>query len=155
MASVSARGADVQMLSKSRFSLLLCLVLTLASCVFEKHRRGSPGASRSDDHRVVARLEMTRRVHLNCSVRRPSDAGRDAGARQGLRHPPQDETSGWYIWCGQELSDAADFFDPLHTRHLYEEYPDLVKLLGLPPGYRFILASDYLDVWYDASLLNV
>jgi hypothetical protein len=73
----------------------------------------------------------------------------------GLRHPPKDETSGWYIWCGQELSDAADFFDPLHTRHVYEEYPDLVKLLGLPPGYRFILANDYLDVWYDASLLNV
>jgi hypothetical protein len=73
----------------------------------------------------------------------------------GLRHPPEGETSGWYIWCGQELSDAADFFDPLHTRHLYAEYPDLMKLLGLPPGYRFLLADDYLDVWYDASLLNV
>jgi hypothetical protein len=73
----------------------------------------------------------------------------------GLRHPPKGETSGWYVWCGQEFSDAADFFDPLHTRHLYEEYPDLVKLFGLPPGYRFVLASDYLDVWYDASLLNV
>ncbi len=73
----------------------------------------------------------------------------------GLRHPPKGETSGWYIWCGQELSDVAGFFDPLHTFHLYEEYPDLVKLLGLPPGYRFLLAGDSLDVWYDASLLNV
>jgi hypothetical protein len=73
----------------------------------------------------------------------------------GLRHPHEGETSGWYILCGQELSDAADFFDPLHTRHLYEEYPELVKLLGLPPGYRFLLAGDHLDVWYDASLLNV
>ena len=44
----------------------------------------------------------------------------------GLRHPPKGETSGWYIWCGQEFSDAADFFDPLHTRHLYGEYPELV-----------------------------
>jgi hypothetical protein len=73
----------------------------------------------------------------------------------GLRHPPKGETSGWYIWCGQEFSEAGDFFDPLHTRHLYEEHPDLVKLLGLPPGYRFLLAGDYLDVWYDASLLNI
>ncbi|MGP0096492.1 MAG: hypothetical protein ACLPHI_05620, partial [Terriglobales bacterium] len=68
----------------------------------------------------------------------------------GLRHPPKGETR-----CGQELSDVADFFDPLHTFHLYEEYPDLVKLLGLAPGYRFLLAGDSLDVWYDASLLNV
>jgi hypothetical protein len=73
----------------------------------------------------------------------------------GLRHPPKGETSGWYIWCGQELSDAADFFDPLHTCHLYEEYPDLVQLLGLAPGYRFLLAGEHLDVWYDPSLLNV
>jgi hypothetical protein len=72
----------------------------------------------------------------------------------GLRHPLKGETSGWYIWCGQEFSDAADFFDPLHTRHLYEDYPELVKLLGLAPGYRFLLAGDHLDVWYDASLLN-
>jgi|SRR5580700_3669818 hypothetical protein len=73
----------------------------------------------------------------------------------GLRHPPKGETNGWYIWCGEEFSDESDFFDPLHARHVYEEYPDLVKLLGLPPGYRFLLASDYLDVWFDASLLNV
>jgi len=72
----------------------------------------------------------------------------------GLRHPPKHETSGWYIWCGQEFSNAADFFVPLHTSHLYEEYPDLIKLLGLAPGYRFLLAGDYVDVWYDASLLN-
>ncbi len=72
----------------------------------------------------------------------------------GLRHPPEKETSGWYIWCGQEFSDAADFFAPLHTRHLYEDHPELVKLLGLAPGYRFLLAGDHLDVWYDASLLN-
>ena len=73
----------------------------------------------------------------------------------GLRHPPKGETSGWYLWCGQEFSTAAGFFDPLHTRHLYDELPDVVKLLGLPPGYRFLVAGDYLDVWYDASLLSV
>jgi hypothetical protein len=73
----------------------------------------------------------------------------------GLRHPPTADTTGWYIWCGEQFSEADDFFDPVHTRHLYEDYPQLVKLLGLPPGYRFLLAGDYLDVWYDASLQKI
>jgi hypothetical protein len=30
----------------------------------------------------------------------------------GLRHPPEGDTTGWYIWAGQELSDAPDFFEP-------------------------------------------
>jgi hypothetical protein len=37
-------------------------------CAREKHRRSCPGASRSDDHRIVVRLEMTRLIHVNCSV---------------------------------------------------------------------------------------
>jgi len=73
----------------------------------------------------------------------------------GLRHPPQGDTNGWYLWCGETFSEAADFFQPFHTRHVYDEYPACAKLLGLPPGYRFLLAGDYLDVWYDASLLKV
>jgi hypothetical protein len=73
----------------------------------------------------------------------------------GLRHPAQNGTSGWYIWCGETYSEAAEFFAPLHTYHIYEEYPEIGRLLGLPPGYRFLLAGDYLDVWYDESLLNV
>src|SRR6185312_10250319 len=73
----------------------------------------------------------------------------------GLRHPPEADTTGWYIWCGEEFSEAPDFFDPIHTRHICDEYPELEKLLGLPPGYRFLLDGDYLDVWYDASLLAV
>jgi hypothetical protein len=64
----------------------------------------------------------------------------------GLRHPVAGETSGWYIWCGENFSDAPDFFVPLHTYHLYEDYPEIAHLLGLPPGYRFLLAGDFLDV---------
>jgi len=75
--------------------------------------------------------------------------------RNGLRYLPKGENSGWYICCGQDFSSVPNFFDSLHTRYLYDEYPDLVKLLGLPPGHRFILASNYLDVWYDSSLLIV
>ncbi|HLJ88952.1 MAG TPA: hypothetical protein VKZ53_19185 [Candidatus Angelobacter sp.] len=73
----------------------------------------------------------------------------------GLRHPPTGDTTGWYIWCGEHFSESPGFFAPLHTSHIYEEYPELTKLLGLPPGYRFLIADAYLDIWYDASLLNV
>jgi hypothetical protein len=73
----------------------------------------------------------------------------------GLRHPLQGNTNGWYLWCGEQFSDASDFFHPVHARHIYEDYPEVVKLLGLPPGYRFLLAGDHLDVWYDESLLNI
>ena len=73
----------------------------------------------------------------------------------GLRHPVTGETTGWYIWCGEELSTEPDFFAAIHTSHLYGMYPQLTKLLGMAPGHRFLLADDYLDVWYDPSILNV
>ncbi len=73
----------------------------------------------------------------------------------GLRHPPGGGASGWYIWCGEEFSDASDFFVPLHARHVYERHPELIRLLGLPPGYRFLVAGDYLDIWYDSSLVDL
>jgi hypothetical protein len=73
----------------------------------------------------------------------------------GLRHPLTSGTSGWYIWCGESFSESADFFEPQHAIHIYEILPDASHLFGLPPGYRFLLAGDYLDVWYDEALLNV
>lgn len=73
----------------------------------------------------------------------------------GLRHPPQGDTNGWYIWCGEELSSEPSFFSPLHTQHLEERCPEVLKLLGLPPGFRFLIAGDYIDIWYDPSLLDV
>ena len=36
----------------------------------------------------------------------------------GLRHRQIVGTSGWYIWCGESFSEAADFFDPLHASHI-------------------------------------
>jgi hypothetical protein len=64
-------------------------------------------------------------------------------------------TSGWYIWCGESFSELADFFEPQHASHFYESRPDASHLFGLPPGYRFLLAGDDLDVWFDEALLNV
>lgn len=73
----------------------------------------------------------------------------------GLRHPPQADTTGWYIYAGEELPDEADFFKPLHVEHLKEWCPDIEKFLGLAPGWRFLVAGDYVDVWFDPTLLEV
>lgn len=73
----------------------------------------------------------------------------------GLRHPPEGDTSGWYLWAGEVLSDAPDFFEPMHIEHLKTLCPSILKYLGLPPGYRFIITGNYEDVWRDESLLNI
>jgi hypothetical protein len=73
----------------------------------------------------------------------------------GLRHRSSDNTSGWYIWAGEELSSAPDFFVPLHIEHLDEWCPQIKKFLGLAPGWRFLLAGDHEDIWFDSSLLDV
>ena len=73
----------------------------------------------------------------------------------GLRHPPAGDTSGWYIWAGEEFSDDEDFFVPLHIEHLNDWCPKIIKYLALPPGCRFLLGEDdYEDVWYDDTLLE-
>ena len=73
----------------------------------------------------------------------------------GLRHPPTGDTTGWYVWGGQELSAAADFFQPVHVEHLVEILPVIIPYLGLPAGWRFQLAPGHEDVWFDPTLLNV
>lgn len=71
----------------------------------------------------------------------------------GLRHTPSGGASGWYIWAGEILSQEPDFFKPLHIEHLKDWEPSIDKFLALPPGWRFLKAGDYEDVWFDASLL--
>lgn len=72
----------------------------------------------------------------------------------GLRHKPKSGTNGWYIWGGDELSDADDFFSPLHTEHIDDYIPQIIGLLGLPPGYRFLIDDNgYEDIWLDGSIL--
>jgi hypothetical protein len=73
----------------------------------------------------------------------------------GLRHPSEPGTTGWYLWFGEEASDAVDFYKPVHTLHLYVDFPTVGKLLGLPPGYRFLLAGEHTDIWFDRTLLAV
>lgn len=73
----------------------------------------------------------------------------------GLRHPPEYDTSGWYIYAGEKISPEPDFFKPLHIEHLDDWCPQVKKYLGLPPGWRFLIDGEYEDVWFDESLLNI
>jgi hypothetical protein len=71
-----------------------------------------------------------------------------------LRHNPENNTCGWYIWGGEEMSQDPEFFQPLHVSHLKDKCPEIVKYLGLSPGWRVLVAGEYEDVWYDEGLLN-
>ncbi len=73
----------------------------------------------------------------------------------GLRHPPESDTCGWYLWGGVELSQAPDFFEPVHVSHLETRCPLALPFLGLGPGWRFLLDGDQVDVWFDPNLLKV
>lgn len=71
----------------------------------------------------------------------------------GLRHTPVGDTTGWYIWGGEGLSQDVDFFQPLCVVHLLDHAPSVIRYLGLPPGWRFLITGDYEDVWFDETLL--
>jgi hypothetical protein len=72
----------------------------------------------------------------------------------GLRHPLTKGATGWYIWSGEEFSLEPDFFLPVHVAHLNEQCVEIVKYLGLPPGWRFLFAPSQEDVWFDEKLLQ-
>lgn len=73
----------------------------------------------------------------------------------GLRHPPEGDMSGWYLWAGEDLPSDPQFFVPLHASHLAQWRPEVVPYLLLPPGWRFLIAPRHEDVWQDPSLLLV
>jgi hypothetical protein len=58
------------------------------------------------------------------------------------------------VWAGEELSQSPDFFLPLHVEHLGEWCPEIEPYLALPPGWRFLIAPGYEDVWFDPDILN-
>lgn len=68
-----------------------------------------------------------------------------------VRLPPENGTCGWYIYAGEYAADD-DFYKPLHVAHLAGHCPSIVPYLGLPPGWRVLLAPGYEDVWFDDAL---
>jgi len=81
------------------------------------------------------------------------DVWRGVSPLNGLRHIPSNGTSGWYIWAGEEPSQEDDYFKPLHIGHLNDTSFDMIRFLGLAPGWRFQIADDHEEVWFDPSLL--
>ncbi len=74
----------------------------------------------------------------------------------GLRHPANDTTTGWYIWAG-DYSEDDDFFKPIHAKHAIEKYPHIAPYLGLNQGWRFLIdpVNHHEDIWEDPSLLKI
>jgi hypothetical protein len=72
----------------------------------------------------------------------------------GLRHPPESGTNGWYLWAGEQLEERNDFFVPLHISHIDSWHQGVSKFLALPPGWRFLFAKGHEDVWFDDALLR-
>jgi hypothetical protein len=55
----------------------------------------------------------------------------------GLRHPPENGTCGWFIWAGEVFSKADNFFKAIHVSHVGEICPRILPYLGLAAGWRF------------------
>jgi hypothetical protein len=92
--------------------------------------------------------------HLKVGITRDLRSGRMPS--NGLRHPPEGDTTGWYLWAGESFPTGDKDFVPLHVAHLEESLPQVLPYLGLPPGWRFLIDNkQYEDVWFDAALLNI
>lgn len=71
-----------------------------------------------------------------------------AGLGSSAEHPPVDE---FFLEGGKERLGRG----PLHVAHLGEWCPDAMPYLALPPGWRFLLAPDHEEIWFDPSLLEI
>jgi hypothetical protein len=72
----------------------------------------------------------------------------------GLRHPPDGRSSGWYLWTGVDLDRSDDaFFRPIHVSHLSDHDLAVSPYLALPAGWRFQIGPGHEDIWFDSELL--
>lgn len=127
---------------------------------FRRVGRSARRESASDGH-VAEQVAVCRRFGADyCAAPSSLKAGvalstlRDLPLN-ALRHPATADTTGWYIWGGTELSQAADFFRPLHVHHLSSLCPNIMPYLGLAPGWRVLVAPAHDDVWFDPGLLRI
>lgn len=111
------------------------------------------------DHCETDQLELCRRYGVSPVAIAPGDKlGIALNVRSGLlpingvRTRPEGGTCGWYIWAGERMSQAQDFFQPLHVEHLVEWCEPAMRFLLLPPGWRFLIAGDHVDAWFDPEV---
>jgi len=73
----------------------------------------------------------------------------------GYREPPWDDMAGWFIWTGGHgLPIGDDAFTSLHAAHAEDYIAEAIPYLGLPAGWRFLVAPGHEDVWFDEELLS-
>lgn len=71
----------------------------------------------------------------------------------GLRLEAHGNMCGWYLWAGPDFSTDPDWFSVIHFHHLDRSLP-FFPYLTLPPGWRFLVAPGYEDVWQDSDALR-
>jgi hypothetical protein len=68
----------------------------------------------------------------------------------GVRVPPTESTCGWFLFAGEQWSDAADFYQPLCVEHVAKYCEPALPFLGLAPGWRFMTdGQGFVDVWWE------
>ena len=110
---------------------------------------------KNETNAICYRLKIEPEIPLNDSKLGIALSTLNKDPINGLRHPVTDDANGWYIWCGDDVSQDDEFFSPLHFEHVFEYIPEIIPYLALPPGYRFQIDRDgYEDVWFDTTLLE-
>jgi hypothetical protein len=60
---------------------------------------------------------------------------------------PETRNISWFFHCGGH-SGTIDFYKPVHTEHLSDVLPSVMKYLRLPHGSKFIIDDNgFEDVW--------
>lgn len=98
-------------------------------------------------HSRPAPLDPSDRIAISANYRSGS------WPLNGLRHSVHGNMCGWYLWRGTEFLTDPDWFKPVCYHHLVDDGDAAVPYLLLPAGFRFLIAPDYEDVWFDESLI--
>jgi len=111
--------------------------------------------SHIDRQKVICTTNNSTWKPINKKLKIGVSADLDKDPINGLRHPSEKGTTGWFIWTG-EYSEEDDFFKPICAEHLLQKRPDIIKYLGLDIGYRFLAdRNGYEDIWFDEKLKNI
>lgn len=65
---------------------------------------------------------------------------------EGVRYPSPPHMSGWWLTTDR-YNDDINSLKTVHSHHVTEKRPDLVRFLALPSGYRFFSTEG--NVWFD------
>lgn len=80
-----------------------------------------------------------------------SDGFFDGMAVDGVRYESPDHMSGWYLTTSI-FDDDINKLKLFHFTHIAKFRPELVKFLGLEPGFRFY--SEDSAIWFDSEVLE-